>query len=50
MADISRKTYKRNSMEAIVDNDGIWRLNEKYIEEGLDYKNLRSFRSKKIIM
>ena len=41
MADISRKTYERNSIATIVDNGGILWLNEKYIEEGLDHKNLR---------
>ena len=41
MADISRKTYKRNGIETIVDNDGILWLNEKHIEEGLDHKKLR---------
>ena len=40
MVDISKKTYKRNSIETIVANDGILRLNERYIEEGLDHKNL----------
>ena len=30
MADISRKTYKRNGIEKMVDNDGILRLNEKH--------------------
>ena len=40
MVDISRKTYKRNGMETIVDNDGILRLNEKHVEEGLDQKKL----------
>ena len=33
MVDISRKTYERNAIEAIADNDGILRLNENYIEE-----------------
>ena len=37
----SRKTYERNDIETIVDNDGILWLNEKHIEEGLDPKNLR---------
>ena len=41
MADIGRKTYKRNGMERIIDSDGILRLNEKQIEEELDHKNLR---------
>ena len=38
MVDISRKTYKRNSIETIVDNDGILWLNEKHIKERLDHK------------
>ena len=41
MVDISRKTYARNGIETIVDNDGILWLNEKYIEEGTYRKNLR---------
>ena len=40
MTDISRKTYERNGIETIVDNDGILWLNEKHIEERLDRKNL----------
>ena len=39
MVRISRKTYKRNDIETIVDKDGILRLNEKYTEERLDHKN-----------
>ena len=39
MVDISRKTYERNAIEAIADNDGILRLNENYIEEWLVHKN-----------
>ena len=30
MVDIKRKTYDRNSIETIVDNDGILWLNEKH--------------------
>ena len=41
MVDISRKTYERNGIETIADNDGISWLNEKYIEEELDHKNVR---------
>ena len=41
MADISKEKYGKNGIETIVDNDGILWLNERYIEEGLDYKNLR---------
>ena len=41
MVNISRKTYERNGRETVVDNDGIFWVNEKDIEEGLDHKNLR---------
>ena len=41
MVDISRKTYERNGIETIVDNDGTLCLNEKHIEEGLNHKHLR---------
>ena len=41
MVDISRGTYGRNGIEAIVDNDGILWLNEKHIEEGLYHEKLR---------
>ena len=41
MADITRKTQGKNGIKTIVDNDGILRLNEKHIEEGLDHKNLQ---------
>ena len=41
MVDISRKTYERNGIETIVDNDRILWLNGKHIQEGLDHKNLR---------
>ena len=37
----SRRTYERNGIETIVDNDGILWLNGKHIEEGIDHKNLR---------
>ena len=40
MVDISRKMDERNGIETIVDNDGIWWLNEKHIER-LDHKNLQ---------
>ena len=46
MVDISRKTYERNGTETIVDNDGIFWLNEKHIEEGLDHKRLREITTK----
>ena len=41
MVDISRKTYKRNGIKTIVDNEGVLWLNEKHIEKGLDHKNVR---------
>ena len=41
MIDISSKTYERNDVETIVESDGILRLNEKRIEEGLDHKKLQ---------
>ena len=42
MADISRKkSYERNGVEKIVDNDGILWLNESHIDERLDHKNVR---------
>ena len=34
MVDINRKKYERNSIETIVDDDGIMWLNEKHIEKG----------------
>ena len=40
MADISRKTYERDDIETIVDNNGILRLSEKPIEERLNHKNV----------
>ena len=33
--------YERNGIQTLVDNDGILRLNEIYIEKGLDHKNLQ---------
>ena len=39
--DISRKTYARNDVGTMVDNNGILRLNGKHIQEILDYKSLR---------
>ena len=35
------KTYERNGIEAIVDKDGIFWLNENHIEEGLSHKKLQ---------
>ena len=46
MVDIGRKLYERNGRKTIVDNDGILWLKEKYIEEGLDYKNLQEITRK----
>ena len=46
MIDISRKTYERNGIETIVDNNGTLWLNEKHIEEGLDQKKLREIKIK----
>ena len=46
MVDISRKTYERNGIETIVDNDRILWLNGKHIQEGLDHKNLREVTTK----
>ena len=41
MVDIRKKTYERNGIEKIVDNDRILSLSEKHIEEELYHKNLR---------
>ena len=41
MVDKSIKAYERNSVETIVDFDGVLWLNEKHIEEGLGHKSLR---------
>ena len=41
MVDISSKTYKRNCIETIVDNDEILWSNEKHIEKRLDHKNFQ---------
>ena len=46
MEDISRKTYARNDVGTMVDNNGILRLNGKHIQEILDYKSLRVATSK----
>ena len=43
MVDINRKTYERNGIETIMDNDQILWLNKKYIEEVLDHKSLEEF-------
>ena len=34
--------HERNCIKIIVDHDGILWLNEKYKEEGLDYRNFLS--------
>ena len=41
MVDESRKTYEINCIETIVDSGEILWLNDKNIEAGLDYKNVR---------
>ena len=41
MVEINRKTYERNDEETIVDNNTMFWLNEKYIEEELDHKNFK---------
>ena len=41
MVDINRKTYERNGIVTIVDNDGKLYLNEKHIEERLGHKNCK---------
>ena len=46
MVDISRKTYGRNVIETIVDNDRILWSNEKHIDEGLDHKILQQITTK----
>ena len=46
MVNISRKTYERNGIETIVDNDGILWLNEKHIEERLNHKSLQEITTK----
>ena len=46
MVDISKKTYERNGIETIVDNDRILWLSEKHIEEKLYHKNLREITTK----
>ena len=40
MVDRSRKTYERNGIETIVDNDGILWLNKKHIKEQLDHEHM----------
>lgn len=40
MLGISRKTYKRNLLEEIVDSNGILLLNERHIEEGLGHMHV----------
>ena len=46
MIDKSRKTYERNGIETIADNDGILWLNEKLIEQGLNHENVREITAK----
>ena len=40
IVDISIKTYERNDIETIVDNNRILWLIVKHIEAGLDHKNM----------
>ena len=42
MVDISRRTYERNGIKTIADNNRILCLNKTHIEEGLDHKILWS--------
>ena len=46
MVDININRYDRNGIEKIIDKYGILRLNEKYIEEGSDHKNLGKITTK----
>ena len=46
MFNISRKVYVTNNIKTIVNNHGILELNEKHIEEKLDYKNFREIARK----
>ena len=41
MVNLSRETCERNSIETIVDNDGILPLNEENIDGQLGHKNLQ---------
>ena len=41
MVNINRKTYEKNGIGTIIDNDGILKLNDKPLAEGLVHKNLR---------
>ena len=38
MVGISRKTYEKDGIETIIDNEGILRSYEKHTEEVLDHK------------
>ena len=40
MANINKETYENNDIEAVVDDIGKLRMNEKHIEEKLSHKNL----------
>ena len=46
MVDISKKTYKNNDIEVIVDGIGTLWLNEKHIEEKLGHKSLPAITNK----
>ena len=41
-----QRSYERNSIEIIGDNNGILWLNKKHVEEGLDHNNLREITMK----
>ena len=46
MVHIRRKANERNDIETIIDHGGILWLNEKHLEEGLDYKNLQEIKTR----
>ena len=46
MVGISKGTYENNDIETIVASIGTLQLNEKNIEEKLDYKNLPNITNK----
>ena len=46
MVGISKGTYENNDIETIVDSIGTLQLNEKNIEEKLDYRNLPAITNK----
>ena len=46
MVEITKETYEINNIEAIVDDNGILRLNKNHLEEQLKYSNLAVVTSK----